>query len=76
LNLRPSGYEPDELPGREAKEAMPLDQFIAETMAVFGTDADEVLVEGAKAFRANVGPNEHGLVNAFNEHMSAVLAGG
>jgi uncharacterized oxidoreductase len=51
---------------QEAEQAMPRDQFIAETIAVLGTDADEVLVEGAKAFRANVGPNEHGFVNGFN----------
>jgi hypothetical protein len=42
-----------------AEAAMPLDQFIAETMSVLATDAEEILVEGAKAFRANVGPNEH-----------------
>lgn len=66
----------DLMNSREAKEAMPLDQFIAETMAVFGTDADEIVVEGAKAFRSNAGPNEHSLVNSFNAHMSALLAGG
>ena len=59
---------------REAQEAMPLDQFIAETMAVFGADADEILVEGAKAFRSNAGPNEHGLINSFNEFATARLA--
>jgi uncharacterized oxidoreductase len=69
-------WVPDLMNRREAKEAMPLDQFIAETIAVFGTDADEILVEGAKAFRSNAGSNEHGLVNSFNRHMSALLAGG
>jgi uncharacterized oxidoreductase len=54
---------------------MPLDQFIAEALTVFGTDADEILVEGAKAFRANVGPSEHGLVNNFNEFTSSRFAG-
>ena len=61
---------------REAEEAKPLDQFISETMPVFGRDADEILVEGAKAFRSNAGPNEHGLVNSFNEFASARFAGG
>ena len=58
---------------REAEWAMPLDQFIAETMTVFGTDADEILVEGAKTFRANPGPNEHALVNRINQHALAIF---
>jgi uncharacterized oxidoreductase len=61
---------------REAAEAMPLNQFLEETMAVLGTDADEILVKGAKAFRANVGPHEHALVNSFNEFASARFAEG
>jgi hypothetical protein len=43
---------------------MPLDQFIAETMSAFATDADEILVEGATTFRGNPGPNEHALATA------------
>ena len=76
LEMAPPWVRTDLMNSREAQEAMPLDQFIAETMAVFGTDADEILVEGAKAFRSNAGPNEHSLVNGFNAHMSALLAGG
>jgi uncharacterized oxidoreductase len=60
----------------EAKEAMPLGQFIVEAMAVLGTDVDEILVEEAKALRANAGPREHDFVNRFNELVSARLAGG
>jgi uncharacterized oxidoreductase len=60
----------------EAKEAMPLGQFIVEAMAVLGTDADEILVEDAKALRANAGPRERDFVNRFNEFVSARLAGG
>jgi len=48
---------------------MPLEQFISETLDVLGTDADEVLVEAAKALRANPGPEEHALVNGFNQQM-------
>jgi uncharacterized oxidoreductase len=76
LEMAPPWVRTDLMNSREAEEAMPLDQFIAETMAVFGTDADEIVVEGAKAFRSNAGPNEHGLVNSFNQHASALLAGG
>jgi hypothetical protein len=51
------------------RQAMPLDQFITETMATFATDADEILVESARPRRANVGPKEHGFVDAFNAQM-------
>jgi uncharacterized oxidoreductase len=33
----------DLINGREAEQTMPLDRFIAETMAVFATDANEIL---------------------------------
>ena len=60
---------------REAAEAMPLDAFIAETMKVLGTDADEILVEAAKPLRANPGPGEHAFVNGLNDHMVALFSG-
>jgi uncharacterized oxidoreductase len=44
-----------------------LGEFIEETMRVLGTDADEVLVEGAKALRNNAGPHEAALVTQFND---------
>lgn len=46
--------------------AMPLEQFIDETIKVLGTDANEILVEAARPMRANVGPDEHDFVNSFN----------
>jgi uncharacterized oxidoreductase len=54
---------------------MPLDAFIDETIAVLGTDVDEVLVEGAKQFRENPGPGEHAFVNGLNAQMLEVLGG-
>jgi len=74
LEMAPPWVRTDLMNSREAEEAMPLDQFITETMAAFGTDADEILVEGAKAFRSNVGPNEHALVNNFNEFATTRFA--
>jgi hypothetical protein len=44
----PPWVRADPMNSREAEQAMPLDQFIAEAMAVFATDADEILVESAK----------------------------
>ncbi|CAH2602332.1 SDR family NAD(P)-dependent oxidoreductase [Rhodovastum atsumiense] len=51
--------------------AMPLDAFIAETMAALATDAEEVLVERVRPARANPGPGEHALVNQFNLSLVA-----
>ena len=67
LEIAPPWVRTDLMNSREAEQAMPLDQFISETMALLGTDADEIVVKGAKAFRDNAGPNEHGLVNGFNQ---------
>lgn len=36
-------------------------------------EGDEILVEGAKAFRGNPGPNEHALVNGFNHQAMALF---
>jgi len=73
LEIAPPWVRTDLMNSREAGPSMPLDQFIAETMSVLATDADEILVEGAKAFRANVGPNEHALVNGFNQQALATF---
>ncbi|MEI9978378.1 MAG: SDR family NAD(P)-dependent oxidoreductase [Edaphobacter sp.] len=69
LEIAPPWVRTELMNSQEAKEAMPLDQFIAETMQVLGTDADEILVEAAKSLRANPGPTEHVLVNSFNEYL-------
>lgn len=73
LEIVPPWVRTDLMNSREAEMAMPLDQFITETMAVLGTDADEILVEGAKAFRNNAGPNEHALVNGFNQQAVEIF---
>src|SRR3984885_12209229 len=72
LEMVPPWVRTDLMNSREAEQAMPLDQFIAETMVVFATDADEILVERARPFRGNVGPKEHAFVDAFNAQMLAV----
>ncbi|MFC4278549.1 SDR family oxidoreductase [Achromobacter aloeverae] len=51
--------------------AMPLDAFIEQTLARLGSDAEEIIVDAVKPFRANPGPDEHALVNQFN---AAVVA--
>jgi uncharacterized oxidoreductase len=75
LEIAPPWVRTELMNSQEAEQAMPLAQFIEETIAVLGTDADEILVDAAKPFRANAGPNEHGLVNGFNAQMMAMFGG-
>lgn len=49
--------------------AMPLDAFIAETMAGLADDREEVMVSAVAGFRSNPGPGEYGLFNGFNAEM-------
>ena len=51
--------------------AMPLSSFIDETLKVLGTNTDEVLVEEAKVFRNNPGPNEGVFVTRLNDTMKS-----
>jgi uncharacterized oxidoreductase len=50
---------------------MPLDAFIAETMAKLASDDEEIIVESVKPLRDNPGANEHALVNGFNAALIA-----
>ena len=49
--------------------AMPLDAFIAETMAGLAGDKEEVVVAAIAGFRSNPGPGEYGLFTGFNAEM-------
>jgi uncharacterized oxidoreductase len=71
LEIAPPWVQTDLLNSNEEPRAMPLKEFIEGTMRVLGTDAEEVLVEQAKPFRNNPGPNESGLVTQFNDMMIA-----
>lgn len=51
LEIAPPSVRTDLINNGDAKEAMPLDQFIAETMSALESAANEILVEGTKAFR-------------------------
>jgi uncharacterized oxidoreductase len=69
LEISPPWVQTDLLNSKEEPRAMPLKEFIDETMKVLGSDAKEILVEQAKALRNNPGPNEGGLVTQFNDSM-------
>ena len=70
LEVAPPWVRTDLMNSNEAEQAMPLAEFIDETMAVLATDAEEVLVERARMLRNNPGPAEGTFVNQFNEMMS------
>lgn len=69
LEVAPPWVRTELLNSQDAEQAVPLDQFIAETLQVLETEADEIVVEAAKPLRANPGPQEHALVNGFNQQM-------
>jgi uncharacterized oxidoreductase len=69
LELVPPWVQTDLMNSSENPGAMPLREFIDETIKVLGTDAEEILVERAKPMRTNVGPNEGAFVTQFNDLM-------
>jgi uncharacterized oxidoreductase len=50
--------------------AMPLGEFIEETIKIHDTESEEILVERAKPMRANPGVNEGVFVTQFNDLTS------
>lgn len=50
--------------------AMPLKDYIEETMKLLAEDHDEILVERVKPLRNNAGPHEHAFVKQFNDMMA------
>jgi uncharacterized oxidoreductase len=70
LEIAPPWVQTDLHNSNNEPRAMPLAQFIEETMRVLGTDAEEVLVERAKPLRNNAGPGEAAFVTQFNDLMT------
>ncbi len=76
LEIAPPWVRTALMNSQEAEQAMPLDKFLSESIAVLGTDAEEILVEIALPFRNNPGPSEHEFVNGFNEQITALFRPG
>jgi uncharacterized oxidoreductase len=74
LEIVPPWVQTDLLGSNNEPRAMPLAEFIEETISVLGTDAHEVLVERAKPLRNNPGPNESAFVTEFNDLMAQAPA--
>jgi uncharacterized oxidoreductase len=74
LEIAPPWVQTDLLGSNNESRAMPLAEFIEETIRVLGTDVHEVLVERAKPLRSNPGPNEGAFVTEFNDLMAQAPA--
>jgi uncharacterized oxidoreductase len=74
LEIAPPWVQTDLLGSNNEPRAMPLAEFVEETISVLGTDAQEVLVERAKPLRNNPGPNEGAFVTEFNDLMAQAPA--
>ena len=72
IEIAPPWTQTDLLNSKEEPRAMPLADFLIETIRVLGTGADEVLVEQAKKLRNNAGPDEHAYVKEFNDWLLGV----
>ena len=69
LEVIPPWVRTELLNSSEESRAMPLDQFLLETMDALATDADEIVVARAKFLRDQASPNESAFVNTFNERF-------
>lgn len=70
LEVAPPWVRTDLMGGRDEPRAMPLDEFIAETMRKFAAGADEILVERVRMLRENPGPDEWAFVEKFNAMLA------
>ena len=71
LEVIPPWVRTELLNSSQEPRAMPLGEFIEETMQALATGADEILVPRAKFLRDQAGPNEAAFVSSFNEQLEA-----
>jgi uncharacterized oxidoreductase len=65
--LAPPWVGTDLLNSRQDPRAMPLPQFIEQTISLLGTDQHEIIVEAAKPFRAASAAEEDAAFNQMND---------
>ncbi len=70
LELAPPWVQTDLLNSKNEPRAMPLSQFIEETIKLLGSDADEILVERVKMLRTNAGPGDSAFTTQFNDMIA------
>ena len=66
LEIAPPWVDTDLIHKSGDERAMPLGEFIEETLLKLETATTEVLVDRVLPLRANQGANEHGLIEQFN----------
>jgi len=71
LEIIPPWVRTELLNSSEEPRAMPLDEFLQETMNALATDANEIMVPRAKFLREQAGSNESAFVTSFNEQLEA-----
>lgn len=69
LEVIPPWVRTELLNSSEEPRAMPLAQFLKDTMSALATDADEITVPRAKFLRDQAGPGEAAFVVSFNEQL-------
>jgi uncharacterized oxidoreductase len=69
LEVAPPWVRTGLMGGGDEPRAMPLDEFISETMRKFADATDEVLVERVRMLRDNPGPDEWAFVEKFNDAL-------
>lgn len=72
LEVAPPETQTDLFISKNEPRAMPLQAYIDETMAVLGTDAEEVLVGRARPLRNNAGPNDYTHAVQLNDTLLGV----
>ncbi len=72
LEIAPPYVQTELMGPEQAKDprAMPLKDFIEETMRVLGTDADEVLTQPVAFLRNGAGPRDAEFTAQFNDRMA------
>lgn len=71
LEIAPPWVDTDLVHKSGDPRAMPLDAFVAETMAALETASTEAIVNAARPLRDNAGPNEHAFVEQFNQMIES-----
>jgi uncharacterized oxidoreductase len=70
LELIPPWVQTELMGPNNDPRAMPLKDYIDETVAALGTASEEVLVQRVKMLRNNAGPDEAKFVNQFNDLLA------
>ncbi len=71
LEVAPPWVQTDLLNSKNEPRAMPLDEFIAETVELLASDDEEVLTQRVHLLRDKAGPDEGAFVFEFNEMIAA-----